>query len=226
MRIKRSRNARDPRRDRKRHKSEFCNVDAYRLSGDVVVADCHTSAPRFAVDKHHQRRETDKQHHRDYPDIGILRRRHSDRTAQKLLYLARILRKHGSLCKAEVQTVVVHYEIEIIREGFHYFAEAERNDSQIVAAQPQNGYSDQHAENRRHYAAQYNSDRKPQPVGNRKIRRILNDKRKCTRNIRAHAHKARVTKRQLAEYSDCKIKRDRQYNIDPDRHEQTRYLIA
>ena len=222
MRVQNSGNARDSRRKCERHQSELGNVDTNRLSRDVVVADCHAGASGAGVDEIHQDNHAYHQHDDHEHEVSILRG--FDSLCALEYYLAGLLVGVGdSRSEAEVQTVLVHCEVDVVGKRLDYLTEAESYDSEVVAAEPQYRDTDEYTEYRRCDTADYQCKYHSKPGG---VDAFFGHQREYAADVSADAHESRMSEGKLTEDTDREVQRDGEDNVNTYRYEKSGILAA
>ena len=125
---------------------------------------------------------------------------------------------NAGIVEVDNQLAVADREIQAVHDVADDFAERQRDDGKVVAAQTQHWDADQHTRNRRAYAARQHGQHKAhrlifhlegvqQPAGHDDA------------GERADAHEARVTQRQFAGNADGQIQGNRHDDVNADRDE-------
>ena len=194
-------------------------VETYRLGGYAVVAYRHyrSSRPRAHEVVYHYQRENEQ--HEAYDEGGVLGRA---RDAQSTVYhhFAVGFEPQVALAgKRDMKSSAVIAYIERRKDVLYYLTERERYDSEVVAAQTEHGYTDQHAEKRRKQTADEQRKRESYP-------RARDSILYGTGEYRSYAHEPCLSEAELAEYAYREVERHGGYGVYAEGHQKTLEHIA
>ena len=188
VRVKSAGDAREKCADDERGDFVFGGVDAHRLGGNFVVAHGDEAASVSGIDE----RGDDINRHR----------REAERPKQ--------------ICPAvhDAQAARRADGVHVLQDDADDFAEAERDDGEIIAAQPQRGNADEQPGNRRSESAREQRDKKNSVRGENIpfAEMVGND---C-RRVSADSHETRVAQGKLPGVAVDEIQADGHHDADAD----------
>ena len=122
-----------------------------------------------------------------------------------------------------MQSLFVGTDDKTADNFLNYLTESKCYDGKVVAAQTKNGNTDKKARDSRKQRADGHCNRKTQRSARYRGRK---PRRRDNSGECADAHEARMTERELAEYTNGQVERDSHYNIAAGRNEQTYRLTS
>ena len=111
----------------------------------------------------------------------------------------------------------IQAQIAGVHDVLYDLTESQRDDGQVVAGQTQDRDADQHAEQARHNAADYEGHQHGEGLRGVFRQRHIGQRA----GERADAHEAGVAQAQFAQDADGQVQRNGQDNVSADRHQLT-----